>query len=172
MTDGLSRRALAAGAAALAAAGLGPEPGSAGRRCRARKQHTTHVGTAGRVELDESRFVVERVTHVARFHHDDAAWEWVHPHDHHRTLVPEPGSTLLCAIHGLAIPELPEGDGPGEPETFTATFSATGGSYDPATGRLVLEGEGHVEWPDAPPGRERRAFLPPPGASSFLLPAA
>lgn len=140
MSSGVSRRALAAAGvgmgmgAGLAVVGFGAEP--AGAKGGRRPSGTVHVGASGNVRVERTRVTVPRVSHVARFDRDGAG-EIVRDH---RTLIPAPGRHIDYQLSGRTVAE--DGDrGAFVSVQKAIRFRATGGSYDDATGQLILDGE-------------------------------
>lgn len=130
MTNGLSRRALAAGAAGLAAAGLGPEVADAKRKKR--RQATMLVGVDGTVHKERSRVTFSRITSLALLQDDD-----VEIKTDHSVLVPPTGGYLDYFISGF---EAPDADTPNpSPAPIGFKVRAMGGSYDPESGQLLLD---------------------------------
>jgi len=130
MTHGLSRRALAASAAALAAAGIGREV--AGARKKRRSGHVQIV-SEGRIRLDGARLSFDRVTHVSL-----VADGMVRMVPDHGVLVPKPGAPIDYFVSGFR--ELVD-EGRVEPATEPVAFGvrALGGAYDPGSGQLLLD---------------------------------
>ena len=128
MTNGRSRRALAAGAAALATSTLAQDVADARRGPTA----THHLVIDGQVTVERNRVTIDRVVHAFRVGSDGTS-ERIH--DHGR-FVPPAGGYIDYRLAGLEQ----VGDGSrglvGAPRMFS--FRATGGSHDPQAGRLVL----------------------------------
>ena len=150
MTNGLSRRALAAGAAALATSTLAQDVADARRGPTA----THHLVIDGQVTVERNRVTIDRGVHAFRVGSDGTS-ERIH--DHGR-FVPPAGGDIDYRLAGLEQ----VGDGSrglvGAPRMFS--FRATGGSHDPQAGRLVLEGEAaDIDGPQGPAEARRLWFL-------------
>lgn len=129
MTNALSRRALAAGAAALAAAGIGPD--LVGARKKRRSGHVQIV-SEGRIRLEGTRLSFDRVTHVAL-----VADGTVKMLPDHGVLVPQPGAHIDYFVSGFRALEQGRVDPSTEPIAFGVR--ALGGAYDPGSGQLLLD---------------------------------
>lgn len=134
MSNGMSRRALAAGTGMGAGSIAGMEP--AGAKGKRKTSGTLHGGSDGTVGIERNRVTVERVSRIARFGPDGTGGIV----EDCRVPVPGPGMYIDYRLSGRTVAE------PGSRSAFVPVqkafrFRATGGSHDEAADGLVLDRE-------------------------------